>query len=36
MLFDCFTTAGFGAAAFMKPLLQNLCLSLGNNEEVGV
>ncbi|GIL92123.1 hypothetical protein Vretimale_14920 [Volvox reticuliferus] len=26
--------AGFGAAAFMKPLLQNLCLSLGNNEEI--
>ena len=26
--------AGFGAAAFMKPLLQNLCLSLGNNEEL--
>lgn len=26
--------AGFGASAFMKPLLQNLCLSLGNNEEI--
>ncbi|PNW80482.1 hypothetical protein CHLRE_07g319300v5 [Chlamydomonas reinhardtii] len=26
--------AGFGAAAFMRPLLQNLCLSLGNNEEL--
>mmetsp|Transcript_19942 Transcript_19942/g.51852 ORF Transcript_19942/g.51852 Transcript_19942/m.51852 type:complete len:1521 (-) Transcript_19942:995-5557(-) len=26
--------AGFGAAAFMRPLLQNLALSLGNNEEV--
>ncbi|GIL61955.1 hypothetical protein Vafri_16315 [Volvox africanus] len=26
--------AGFGAAAFMRPLLQNLCLSLGNNEEI--
>jgi hypothetical protein len=25
--------AGFGAAAFMAPLLQNLCLSMGNNEE---
>jgi hypothetical protein len=25
--------AGFGAAAFMGPLLQNLCLSMGNNEE---
>lgn len=24
---------GFGAAAFMAPLLQNLCLSVGNNEE---
>ncbi|EFJ44707.1 hypothetical protein VOLCADRAFT_118653, partial [Volvox carteri f. nagariensis] len=27
-------SAGFGAAAFMRPLLQNLCLSLGNNEEI--
>ncbi len=27
-------SAGFGAAAFMKPLLQNLCLSLGDNEEL--
>ncbi|GLC33353.1 hypothetical protein PLESTB_000342400 [Pleodorina starrii] len=27
-------SAGFGAAAFMRPLLQNLCLSLGNNEEL--
>jgi hypothetical protein len=26
--------SGFGAAAYMKPLLQNLALSLGNNEEV--
>lgn len=26
-------TAGFGAAALMAPLLQNLCLSLGDNEE---
>ncbi|KAF8067212.1 R1 [Scenedesmus sp. PABB004] len=26
-------SAGFGAAAFMGPLLQNLCLSQGNNEE---
>lgn len=26
--------AGFGAAAYMRPLLQNLCLSLGNNEEI--
>ena len=26
-------TAGFGAAALMGPLLQNLCLSLGDNEE---
>ena len=26
--------AGFGAAAFMRPLLQNLALSLGDNEEV--
>ncbi len=26
--------AGFGAAALMRPLLQNLCLSLGNNEEL--
>jgi len=26
--------AGFGAVAFMKPLLQNLCLSLGDNEEL--
>lgn len=26
-------SAGFGAAAFMAPLLQNLCLSMGNNEE---
>jgi hypothetical protein len=25
--------AGFGAAAFMAPLLQNLCLSKGDNEE---
>jgi hypothetical protein len=25
--------AGFGAAAFMAPLLQNLCLSMGDNEE---
>lgn len=25
--------AGFGAAALMAPLLQNLCLSLGDNEE---
>lgn len=24
---------GFGAAALMAPLLQNLCLSLGDNEE---
>ncbi|KAG1681344.1 hypothetical protein FOA52_007392 [Chlamydomonas sp. UWO 241] len=28
------SAAGFGAAAFMKPLLQNLCLSLGDNEEL--
>eukprot|EP00983_Pelagomonas_calceolata_P083896 1156248-Pelagomonas_calceolata.AAC.17 len=28
------TLVGFGAAAFMRPLLQNLALSLGNNEEV--
>jgi alpha-glucan,water dikinase len=27
-------SSGFGAAAFMKPLLQNLCLSLGDNEEL--
>jgi hypothetical protein len=27
------TPPGFGAAAFMGPLLQNLCLSMGNNEE---
>jgi hypothetical protein len=26
-------SAGFGAAAFMGPLLQNLCLSKGDNEE---
>lgn len=26
-------SAGFGAAAFMGPLLQNLCLSMGDNEE---
>lgn len=26
--------AGFGAAAFMRPLLQNLALSRGDNEEV--
>uniref|UniRef100_A0A383VC26 Uncharacterized protein n=1 Tax=Tetradesmus obliquus TaxID=3088 RepID=A0A383VC26_TETOB len=26
-------SAGFGAAAFMAPLLQNLCLSKGDNEE---
>lgn len=25
--------AGFGASAFMGPLLQNLCLSMGDNEE---
>lgn len=30
----CRLCAGFGAAAFMRPLLQNLCLSLGNNEEL--
>lgn len=28
-----FLAAGFGAAAFMAPLLQNLCLSMGDNEE---
>jgi hypothetical protein len=27
------TLPGFGAAALMAPLLQNLCLSLGDNEE---
>ena len=27
-------SSGFGSAAFMKPLLQNLCLSLGDNEEL--
>lgn len=32
--FFCGIVAGFGAAAYMKPLLQNLCLSLGNNEEI--
>lgn len=26
-------SAGFGAAALMRPLLQNLCLTLGDNEE---
>jgi alpha-glucan,water dikinase len=26
-------SVGFGASALMAPLLQNLCLSLGDNEE---
>ncbi len=31
---SCGMPPGFGAAAYMRPLLQNLCLSLGDNEEL--